>query len=57
MSKAIKKGGKGMSAEYEDHTRVCEDCGRDYIWSAGEQYYFHERGFAAPEALQVLPAR
>ena len=37
-----------MSAEYKDETRVCEDCGRDYLWSADDQAYFHERGFANP---------
>ena len=37
-----------MSAEYKDQTRVCGDCGRDYVWSASEQVYFHEKGFAEP---------
>ena len=37
-----------MSAEYKDQTRVCEDCGRDYLWSADDQAYFHEKVIANP---------
>lgn len=37
-----------MSAEYQDQTRICVDCHNEFLWSAGEQEYFHEKGFAEP---------
>jgi len=37
-----------VSAEYRDQTRVCVDCHNEFLWSAGEQEYFHERGFTEP---------
>ena len=37
-----------MSTRYEDQNRTCADCGRDFMWSAGEQEFFHEQGFTDP---------
>lgn len=37
-----------MSTEYEDQTRTCTDCGGTFMWSAGEQAFFHEKGFSEP---------
>ena len=37
-----------MSIGYEDQTRTCADCGREFTWSAGEQEFFHEKGFTDP---------
>lgn len=30
--------------EFEDKTLVCADCGKDFIFSAGEQAFYKERG-------------
>jgi hypothetical protein len=34
-------GGKSM----EDRTLVCQDCGMDFIFTAGEQEFYKEKGF------------
>lgn len=30
---------------YQDITLICEECGREFVWTAGEQEFFAERGF------------
>ena len=30
---------------YEDKTLVCKDCGQEFIFSAGEQAFYAEKGF------------
>ena len=35
-------------SSYQDQTRTCVDCRREFVWTAGEQEYFHEKGFADP---------
>ena len=30
---------------YEDKTLVCKDCGKEFIWTAGEQEFYAEKGF------------
>ena len=30
---------------FEDKTLVCKDCGKEFIFSAGEQEFYQERGF------------
>ncbi len=30
---------------YEDKTLVCKDCGNEFIFSAGEQEFYAEKGF------------
>lgn len=31
-----------------DKTLVCRDCGQDFVFSAGEQAFYLERGFVEP---------
>ena len=31
-----------------DQTLVCRDCGREFIYTAGEQVFYAERGFVPP---------
>lgn len=31
---------------YQDKILTCKDCGREFIWTAGEQEFFAEKGFA-----------
>ena len=40
---------------FEDKTLVCKDCGKEFVWTAGEQEFYASRGFAASPA--VTPAR
>ena len=30
---------------FEDETLVCKDCGKDFIFSTGEQEFYAEKGF------------
>lgn len=30
---------------YEDRTLVCRDCGREFIFTAGEQEFYAQKGF------------
>ena len=30
---------------YEDKTLVCKDCGKEFVFTAGEQAFYAERGF------------
>ena len=30
---------------YEDKTLVCKDCGKEFVWTAGEQEFYASRGF------------
>jgi len=30
---------------YVDRTLKCSDCGRDFVFTAGEQLFFHDKGF------------
>jgi hypothetical protein len=32
----------------EDKTLVCRDCGGEFVFTAGEQTFFVERGFSEP---------
>ena len=41
---------------YEDKTLVCKECGKEFVFTAGEQEFYAERGFQNVAAtLQVLP--
>ena len=31
--------------EFEDKTLVCQDCGKEFIFTAGEQAFYNEKGF------------
>ena len=31
--------------EFQDETLVCKDCGKDFIFTAGEQEFYAEKGF------------
>lgn len=34
--------------EYQDTNIVCIDCGKDFIWTSGEQLFFHDKGLQNP---------
>ncbi|HYH84376.1 MAG TPA: zinc-ribbon domain containing protein [Pyrinomonadaceae bacterium] len=33
-----------MEIEFQDRSILCVDCGQDFIWTAGEQLFFHDKG-------------
>ena len=41
LSKKILKEDISM----EDKTLVCMDCGKEFIWTAGEQEFYAQKGF------------
>ncbi len=38
---------------YEDKTLVCRDCGNDFVFTAGEQEFYAERGFHEPQRCKA----
>ncbi|MBE0067781.1 zinc-ribbon domain-containing protein [Thermoanaerobacterium thermosaccharolyticum] len=30
---------------YQDKTLVCKDCGAEFVWTAGEQEFYAQKGF------------
>ena len=43
---------------FEDKTLVCKDCGAEFIFSAGEQEFYAEKGFQnEPTTLQGMQER
>lgn len=35
-------------ADFQDTSLICIDCGNSFIWSAGEQLFFHDKGLKNP---------
>jgi len=39
---------------YEDKTLICKDCGEEFIFTAGEQEFYNEKGFVnEPQRCKV----
>lgn len=36
------------SMSYQDKTLICKDCTKEFIWTAGEQQFFAQKGFDKP---------
>ena len=34
----------GEASDYQDRPIACVDCGDDFIWTVGEQVFFHDKG-------------
>jgi CxxC-x17-CxxC domain-containing protein len=32
--------------DFEDKTLTCKDCGKDFVWTAGEQKFYQQKGFS-----------
>lgn len=32
----------------QDKTMKCKDCGNDFVWTAGEQQFYQDKGFTNP---------
>ena len=39
------KNKRGNSTMYEDKTLVCKECGKEFVFTAGEQEFYAEKGF------------
>lgn len=38
-----------MSSQHQgDRAIACSDCGQEFVWTAGEQEFYREKGFANP---------
>ncbi|PIZ97375.1 MAG: zinc-binding protein [Candidatus Levybacteria bacterium CG_4_10_14_0_2_um_filter_36_16] len=31
--------------DFQDQTLVCRDCGKEFVWTAGEQEFYKQKGF------------
>ena len=36
--------GNGQSSDFQDRSIGCVDCGEQFVWTAGEQVFFHDKG-------------
>lgn len=36
---------RGLLVMYQDKVLVCKDCGKEFVWTAGEQQFYAEKGF------------
>ncbi|MBI4058580.1 zinc-ribbon domain containing protein [Candidatus Gottesmanbacteria bacterium] len=34
----------------QDQTLVCKDCGKQFVWTVGEQEFYQQKGFTNPPA-------
>ncbi|MHC1572405.1 MAG: zinc-ribbon domain-containing protein [Methanosarcinales archaeon] len=41
----------------EDRTLVCKDCGEEFVFTAGEQEFFEEKGFDDPQRCKACRDR
>ena len=39
------KGEDGFPMEFQDKVLKCVDCGADFVFTAGEQLFFHDKQF------------
>lgn len=42
---AYSKSFRGSNTMYTDKTLVCKDCGNEFVFTAGEQEFYAEKGF------------
>ena len=41
---AVRELERRPESQYEDLTIRCVDCGQDFVWTEGEQVFFHDKG-------------
>ena len=34
--------------DFQDASIICIDCGKDFIWTSGEQLFYHDKGLQNP---------
>lgn len=37
-----------MQSTFQDQTLVCKECGKQFVWTAGEQEFYKQKGFDNP---------
>lgn len=37
-----------QSSNFQDQNLVCKDCGKQFVWTAGEQEFYQQKGFDNP---------
>jgi CxxC-x17-CxxC domain-containing protein len=47
---------EGIISMYEDKTLICKECGEEFIFTAGEQEFYAEKGFQN-EPARCKPCR
>jgi CxxC-x17-CxxC domain-containing protein len=46
------------SSGFEDKTLTCRDCGQEFVWTAGEQQFYQEKGLeSAPGRCLICRAK
>jgi len=38
-----------LAGTFQDKSLQCSDCGREFVWPAGEQEFFKKKGFQQPK--------
>lgn len=46
-----------MNDDYEDQLITCADCRAEFLWDAGEQYYYAKRGYSPPKRCAECRAK
>ncbi|SRR6266702_208436 len=44
-SDVVESGPKGEPMEFQDRMLKCVDCGEEFVFTAGEQLFFHDKQF------------
>ncbi|MBI4032614.1 zinc-ribbon domain containing protein [Candidatus Berkelbacteria bacterium] len=42
---------------YQDQTLTCRDCGQQFVWTAGEQEFYAQKGLSAPSRCKECRAK
>ena len=37
-----------QSSQFQDQTLTCRDCSKEFVWTAGEQEFYQQKGFDNP---------
>ena len=40
----VYEAGSGVSSDFPDRSITCVDCGEPFVWTSGEQVFFHDKG-------------
>ncbi len=43
--------------EYKDITLICKESGQEFVWTAGEQAFYAEKGFQQPKYCPEVRAK
>lgn len=48
MSTLSLKKEENTMEELQDIIIICKDCGKEFVWTVGEQEFYREKGFTNP---------